>query len=141
MVSGRQQSLPTDPEAVALIREFVPETVAVYRFGSTVAARTHRESDIDLAVLAKAALDPTLRFDVQRQLASRLQRDVDLVDLQRATTVMRIQIVARGTLLAASDPQEKDRFEMLAYSAYARLNEERAPVLERVHRERTVYGR
>jgi predicted nucleotidyltransferase len=141
MDTGRPQTIsPDDAEAAHLVTAAVPDTIALYRFGSTVTGATHAESDIDLAILAAHPLDPVFRFDLQEELAVRLRRPVDLVDLRRASTVMRVQVIARGTVLAVFDRPAMERFEAYAYSAYARLNEERAPVLERVRRERTIYG-
>ena len=131
----------TDAELVRAIRDAIPEVIAVYRFGSSVEGTTHGESDIDLAVLLPQALDPVRRFDLQEQLAVAMRRDVDLVDLRAVSTVMRMQVVSRGILVACFDPAEKDRFETHTYSAYARLNEERKAILEQVERDRTVYGR
>lgn len=113
----------------------------MYRFGSSVEGNTHADSDIDLAVLPPQRLDPVRRFDLQEHFAIALRHDVDLVDLRAASTVMRLQIVSRGVLLACFDRAETDRFEMYTYSAYARLNEERRAILEQIERDGTVYGR
>ena len=115
--------------------------IAVYRFGSTVDGVTHAASDTDVAVLARAPIPPAARFDVQETLAGRLGRDVDLVDLAAASPVMAIQIVARGRLLYDGDSAARGRFEDLTFSAYARLNEERKGILERIAAEGSVYGR
>ncbi len=131
----------SDAEVIRIIREAVPDVVAVYRFGSTASGQTHTESDVDLAFLAQGALAPIQRFELQERLAVALRRDVDLVDLRAASTVMRMQVVSKGALLFAADPREVDRFADYVYSAYARLNEERREILEQVRREGTVYGR
>ena len=115
--------------------------VAVYRFGSTAQGTASRESDTDVAVLAGARIPAGERFDVQEQLAARLGRDVDLVDLAAASPVMAIQAVARGQLIYDGDSAARGLFEDRTLSAYARLNEERRGILERVAAEGTVYGR
>ena len=130
-----------DADAVRIIHDTIPDAVAVYRFGSTVAGPTHAASDVDLAVLAPRALDPLQRFDLQERLAHALRRNVDLVDLRAASTVMRMQVIARGAVLAVLDAAEQERFETYTYSAYARLNEERKAILEQIERDKTVYGR
>jgi len=130
-----------DAQIIRTLCAAVPELAAVYRFGSTVTAKPHRESDIDLGFLARQPLDPVCRFHIQEELALRLRCNVDLVDLRRASTVMRMQVIARGLVLATLDRAAKERFEAYTYSAYARLNEERAEVLERIRRERSIYGR
>lgn len=131
----------SDAEVVALVREAVPDLIAVYRFGSTARGEARGDSDIDLAILAGTPLAPVARFELQERLAARMGRDVDLVDLDVASTVMRMQVIPTGTLLAASDPARQEAFEDQTYSAYARLNEERREILAQVRREGRVYGR
>lgn len=130
----------TDTEIAAFLRDAVPRLIAVYRFGSSIAGLSHAESDIDIAFLAASPVEPGTRFEIQERLASRFKRDVDLVDLLSASTVMRMQIISTGRLIAAVDPAAQEAFEDLTYSAYARLNEERREILRQVRREGRVYG-
>ncbi len=127
--------------AVAEIRSAVPGLVAIYRFGSSVSGGRSPGSDVDLAVLATAPIDPLFRFDLQERLASALRQSIDLVDLRAASPVMAIQVIGKGRLLLDLDASARGRFEDLTYGVYARLNEERRGILERVAAEGTVYGR
>jgi predicted nucleotidyltransferase len=126
---------------VDLLRDAIDGLIAVYRFGSTVDGRTHQGSDTDVAVLARARLSPLVRFEIQERVAGRLGRDVDLVDLTAASPVLAIQVVAHGQLLYDGDAAARGRFEDLTFGTYARLNEERRGILERIAAEGTVYGR
>jgi len=45
-----------DAEAIRIIREAMPDVIAIYPFGSTASGQTHGESDIDLAFLVPQAL-------------------------------------------------------------------------------------
>jgi predicted nucleotidyltransferase len=130
----------TDTELTQFLYDVIPRLIAVYRFGSTAAGQAHPESDIDLAFLAAAPLEPLERFALQEKLASRLGRDVDLLDLRAASTVMRMQVISNGHLLATYDATAHEAFEDHTYSSYARLNEERRDILEQVRREGRVYG-
>lgn len=130
-----------DAAAVRLLREALPDLVAAYRFGSSVGEAEHRESDLDFAFLAERGLDPLARFDLQERIASAVRRSVDLVDLRAASTVMAMQVVSTGRLIFQSDPARRGRFEDLTYARYARLNEERRGILERIAHEGTVHGR
>lgn len=132
---------PDDRLIVDVLRHALEGVVAIYRFGSSVDGTTHRESDTDVAVLARTRLRHTDRFDLQERLAAGLGRDVDLVDLAATTPVLAIQVVARGRLLFDGDADARGRFEDRTFSAYARLNDERRGILERVRSEGTVYGR
>jgi uncharacterized protein len=134
---------PADRDATiaALVRAAVPDVVAVYRFGSSVSGTDRPDSDVDVAFLAPRPLDAIARFDLQEQVASAIHRSVDLVDLRRASTVMASQVVTTGLVIDEPDPDARGRFEDYVYGAYARLNEERRGILERVAAEGTVYGR
>jgi predicted nucleotidyltransferase len=130
----------TDSEIAAFLREALPGLIAVYRFGSSAGGQTHADSDVDIAFLAEAPVDPVARFELQERLAARLNVDVDLVDLHSASTVMRMQVISTGSLIAAFDPAAQGAFEDHTYSASARLNEERREILEQVRREGRVHG-
>lgn len=130
-----------DPGIIEYLREQLPGVEAIYQFGSTASGETHHGSDVDLAVLTSVPLSPVERWELQCTLASRLRRDVDLVDLRAASTVMRMQVVSTGVVLYAGPGQNRARFEMNVLSSYARLNEERRAILQTVTREGRVYGR
>ena len=131
----------TDEQIVAFLRDRIPGLIAVYRFGSTAGGEPHSGSDVDLAILAAEPMDPVRRFQVQEDLARLVRRDVDLIDLRRASTVMRMQVIGPGRLLGSFDDAAQGAFEDQAYSAYARLNEERREILEQVAREGRVHAR
>ena len=123
------------------LRQAVEGVIAVYRFGSTARGTAAAGSDTDIALLARARLTAAQRFEAQEALAAKLGRDVDLVDLAAASTVMAMQVVATGQLLYEADAGARGRFEDYTFGAYARLNEERRGILDRVAAEGTVYGR
>ena len=129
-----------DAVVVAVLRRALPELVAVYRFGSSATGTQGPDSDIDLAVLSPGRLAPRARFDLQEDIAAALRRPVDLVDLRAASSVMAIQVVSTGELLFDADPEARGRFEDFTYGIYARFNEERRGILQRISREGTVYG-
>lgn len=70
-----------------------------------------------------------------------MHQSVDLVDLRVASPVMAIQVIGTGRVLLDNDASARGRFEDLTYGVYARLNEERRGILQRVAAEGTVYGR
>ena len=130
-----------DALIVETIRAAVPAAHAVYRFGSSVTGASRPDSDIDIGLLADGPLEPHARFALQESLAIALRRSVDLVDLRSASTVMASQVVTTGVVIHDGAPQLRGAFEDHVFSAYARLNEERRGILQRVAAEGTVYGR
>ncbi len=95
---------------------------------------------MDLAVLARDPIPNLRRFELTQELAVQLHRDVDLVDLRNASTVMRMQVLSTGMCLDTQDESARREFEMYAYSDYARLNEERREILKRISTSGLVYG-
>ena len=125
---------------LTMIREGVPDLVALYEFGSSARGEVRRDSDLDLAFLARLALPSLARWELQERLAVELGRDVDLVDLRTASAVLKAQVITTGSILVDVDASERHRFEMYSLSDYARLNEERRPVLKRIEREGAVHA-
>lgn len=130
-----------DVEAlVERLKQAFPEIVAVYLFGSRGTEYERDESDVDLAVYAGKPLRAAELWYAAQDLASEIGRDVDVVDLASASTVMRAQIVHTGERRYCADPVACETFEDYVYSSYARLNEERQGILEDVLRRGSVYG-
>lgn len=110
-------------------------------FGSTIKGNStpDSDSDIDIAYLSDKALDKYTIFMTAQGLASKLNRDVDLIDLNEANTVFQAQVVHTGKLIYCSDVRKKMEFEMKALKKYAKLNEEREPVLRKIKESGAVY--
>ena len=125
---------------VSFLTERIPDLIAIYLFGSSVQGTPGLESDIDLAILPVQPLNPLERWNLAQDLANLLKREVDLVDLRKASTVMRMQVISSGQYLYESNRQERDRFEDYVFSSYARLNEERKEIVKKVQERGTIYG-
>ncbi len=125
---------------IELVKQAIPDLIALYRFGSQAKGSARPESDVDLAVLARHPIPALRRFELAQELAAQLHRDVDLVDLRSASTVMRMQVISTGECLDAPNESARREFEMYVYSDYARLNEERREILKRVSASGFIYG-
>lgn len=68
-------------------------------YGSHAHGRARPESDLDIAVLCDAPLDPVALFDVAGRLAAALGAPVDLVDLTRAGVLLRVEATQAGRAL------------------------------------------
>lgn len=126
--------------ALPILRQRLPDAQAVYVFGSAARGETHPQSDLDLAVLLERPLALMDRFEIQEAVASGVGRDVDLVDLRAASTVMQVQVIGTGRVVLDAAPEAWQWFEMVALSQYALLNEERAGILADIAERGTVYG-
>jgi predicted nucleotidyltransferase len=108
-------------------------------FGSTVKGNTNKNSDFDVAFLSNKKLDKYQLFMISQELASKLNRDVDLIDLNQASTVFQAQIVHTGKVLYCSDEQKKAQFELKTLKMYTKLNEERLPILKNIDESGSIY--
>lgn len=113
----------------------LPGIEALYVFGSRARGDARVDSDLDLAVLGAAPLDPLHRFQAQRELSALLDIDVDLVDLRAANSVLRSEVVNGGKALFTRDPEYALEFESRVLGEYADLLEATRDLRERV-RER-----
>ncbi|MGB3588897.1 MAG: nucleotidyltransferase domain-containing protein, partial [Tunicatimonas sp.] len=94
-----------------------------------------------VAVLCTDQLEPLHRWDITQKLASLLRNEIDLVDLQQASTVMQFQVVSTGERIYCRDENELAWWELKVYQLYLTLNDDRKPILEEIKRTGTIYGR
>ena len=102
-----------DYALIEFVQQALPDLIAVYRFGSQVKGTSRPESDVDLAVLARHSIPALRRFELAQELAAQLHRDVDLVELRSASTVMRMQVVSTGECHAAPNEAAYREFECM----------------------------
>jgi predicted nucleotidyltransferase len=129
MVTSEQQ----DEAAAKLDARF--GLVALWLFGSEATGRSTAHSDIDFAFLLRRRAPASELHDLQAELAAQWGRDVDLVDLSRASPALAMQVLRHGTLVADRDPSARVQFMTALPSRYEDLRIVRAPI-ERYIRER-----
>lgn len=109
-------------------------------FGSTVKGNVRQSSDIDIAFLSDEKVsDQYELFMIAQELASKLQQEVDLIDLSQASTVFQAQVVSTGKIIYCTDENKRAQFEMKTLKMYAKLNEERSPILKKIEESGTIY--
>ena len=118
----------------------MPEALAIYRFGTWGTENERKESDIDLAILLPQPIKSLTLWTLSQDLARQINKEVDLIDLRQASTVMRMQIVAHGKRLFCANEYECERFEDYVFSSYIRFNEERREILEDIKQRGSIYG-
>ena len=122
------------------LQNHLPDLLAVYLFGSHAQGTAGPDSDVDMAVLVPGQVDPVVLWQLSGGLADIVGREVDLVDLRAATTVMQYQVVTRGRRLWAKDVRA-GLFESFILSEKTALDAARAGLLKDIQVEGTVYGR
>ena len=124
----------------ALLRERVPDLLAVYAFGSQLQGTAGPDSDLDLAVLVAGYADPLHLWPLAGALADVAGCGVDLLDLRAASTVMQHQIIITGQRWWQKDAQAA-LFEAAMLSEKTELDTARAGLLADIQQRGAVYGR
>lgn len=125
---------------VTLLTEALPGLQAIYLFGSQATGGADRHSDVDLAVLLPSPLSAERRWALMGAVANRLDRDVDLMDLRCATTVMQYQVISEGMRLWCRG-SDADEFELAVLSEYWDLQIQRRDLIADIKQRGTVHGR
>jgi len=111
-----------------------PKTEALYLFGSYADKQNHDDSDIDLALLLPAPdsqlIGSLAMSECRFEFEDMLKITVDLINLRQVSTVFQKEIVSTATRLFTQRPYQAEEFEMLVYSFYQKLNQERADILQ-----------
>jgi len=119
-------------EQAALEREIVrslrgsDRVVAVFLFGSQAKGRVHAGSDVDIAVLLDQPPRATERYEVIREILTRLAsremaEQADLVLLNDAPPALAFRILRDGKLLFCHDDVTLHRFRVRTYDLHADL--------------------
>ncbi|NRD81006.1 nucleotidyltransferase domain-containing protein [Bacillus sp. BRMEA1] len=112
----------------------------IYLFGSTATGNLHKDSDVDVAFQSNdKILDKYELFMIAQEIASKLNRDVDLIDLRLASTVFQAQVVHTGKVIYCSDHLKKAEYELKTLKMYTKLNEERSHILKNVEESGSIY--
>lgn len=127
---------------VSKIKDILMKKVSPYLiiiFGSAAKKNLRDDSDIDIAFLSDKHFDEYEVFVIAQELADALNRDVDLIDLNKTTTVMKAQIIANGEVIYSKDDRRVSEYKIRVLKEYCLLNEERQVVLQRIKERGYVY--
>ncbi len=132
-----------EEEQINVMKTFLVQALdpfLIMLFGSAAAGQLRQDSDFDIAFLSDRETGAYQLFMLSQQLADLLGREVQLIDLNTTSTVLQAQIVGKGTVIFDREPIRRQEFFILVLKKYARLNEERAPILARIKERGTVYA-
>lgn len=113
---------------------------ALWLFGSEATDSAGPFSDIDLAGLFRSRPSALDLLDERAALGALLGRDVDLVDLERVSPIVAMQVFRYGRLLVDANPRRRHEAVSSAASRYEDLRIVRRET-ERAMLARIRYGR
>ena len=102
-----------------------PDIEAVYLFGSTATAKTHAESDLDIAILPKSSALRPQKLALFTALAQHGFDHVDIVFLDTEDIVLKFEAVRHNKLIYQTDDFDHGSY----YSKIVRQHADFAPFL------------
>ncbi len=118
-------------DITAFLLEEIPSPELLIIYGSFITNDFRPgSSDIDIGFLSAETISDVQRWNIQEKLASKLDCDIDLVDMQTCNDVLKIQIVHYGKIIYQRPSPKTEQFLDYAYINYIQLNEDRAEILE-----------
>lgn len=112
----------------------------IYLFGSAAKGETRDDSDMDFAFYSSIEIEPFALHLVKQEISEVLNRDVDLVDMKKVSTVFNAQIISSGYSVYCSDSLIKANMEIKILKEYALLNEERAEIIQNIRKSGKIYA-
>lgn len=108
---------------------------ALWVYGSEAKGTAGPTSDLDLGALFAQPPAPADLLDAAAELSLRLHRDVDLVDLDRVSPILAMQVLRHGRLLLDAEPGRRHDHFARTVHRYEDLKTIRRPM------ERALYRR
>jgi predicted nucleotidyltransferase len=133
-----------DPEqerqVCAFFLQRLASCLALYLFGSQAQRTADCESDIDLAVLVEGYAGSEQLWQLSCELSEQTHRQVDLIDLRAASTVMQYQVLSRGRRIWQRDSRAAV-YEAFILSEKTALDEARQGLINDIRKSGHVYRR
>jgi|ASRP01.1.fsa_nt_gi predicted nucleotidyltransferase len=102
----------------------------VYIFGSYAKKENTKDSDIDIAFYSENEYDSFEIFLLAQEISAKIKKEVDLVQLKKSSTVFQKEVVENGIYIYEKSSTEREKFELLVYKKYFKLNEERKEIID-----------
>ena len=129
-------------ELIEAIRALLPNTIAIYIFGSTGTAYERPDSDLDIAILADQKISFETKLALMNPLMKISHKDrIDIVDLYKAPPLLKAQIIFKGKLIYSANKLTVNLFEDRSLLEYVFFNEERRELVNDILKRGSVYGR
>ena len=117
-------------KAIDKICETLPEVSAIYLFGSYGTKFETPQSDVDLAILTMDKVDKVKLWELAQEIAIKINKDVDLIDLKQASTILSFQIINEGKRIYCKDKHRCDAFENTVDAEYLDFRQRRADLIK-----------
>jgi len=131
-------------EVIEKIKDKILQVIdceAVVLFGSYARETQNEESDIDIAFKSKQEVTKKEIFQLKQELEEIANRDIDLINLDEIGEIFRYEILINGKTVYCKDEFKFELYKLDMYREFLDLNERIQPIIERVKRGDTIYGK
>lgn len=122
------------------LQSTLPDLEGIYLFGSRADGSANLQSDWDFAFLSRQGLGELQLWELKSSLEAKLNIDIDLIDLYKASTVLQWEVLKTGKIIYSADDFAVQTFEYLTMSFYQKLTEERQGIIDEIVKRGSVYG-
>ena len=114
---------------------------AAFLFGSEASGHTHSRSDVDIAILFRIDNVPGTNrlLKIQDELTSLLKKETDIVVLNNASPIIRMQVLRKGKKLIVKNRKAYSSFFVRTINEYADLKKVRSVIENKITKGR-IYG-
>jgi len=130
-------------EMLSLLKEYfgpLSNVRLVFLFGSVVRNMLGPESDIDVAVQFQRIPNTYELQNIKEDLTEKLHREIDLVTLNQASPILRMQVLKNGIPVLVKEAAEYCRFFTDTISQYDDLKRVRRPSENNILKGRIYAG-
>jgi predicted nucleotidyltransferase len=118
-------------EIVLFLQTKIPGLIWLSLFGSVVNNSFDKHnSDIDIAFMSEHELSNIQRWEIQEQLASKLNIDIDLLDLSKSDDVISFEVLSKSKNIFKKKSKNLEYLLDNIYINYIQLNEDRKEIIE-----------
>lgn len=137
---ANSKTRPEFDQAVRIVRQLMPNILAIYVYGSMARGDNHASSDIDLGILLpRGERIPDLLL-LNSELCEKLLCEVNVVDLRRVGNILRKEVLTDGIALYAKDADALLGWEAEAMSEYAEHASRIKDIVQQVAETGVGYG-
>ncbi len=117
------------------------ECEAIVLFGSFARGTQNAESDIDIAIKVKEKIDKKEIYKLSNILADKLNKEIDLINLDEIGDTFRYEILINGKTLYCKDELQFELYKLDMYREFLELNESRQEIINNIKKGGDVYGK
>ena len=129
-------------EVIKLLKNLLKEKPGIllaFLFGSFAGNHQRPTSDVDVGIIFDTAPSLAAIHDLNIEISSALNREVDLVILNQASPILKMQVLKKGKLILRRNKREFNLFYLQTVNQYDDLKQVRKKCEENILSGR-IYG-